>query len=327
MKLGKLRKVEVRDIWTSEANDFTPWLANEENLESLGEAIGIELEHEATEKNVGPFRADILCKDTSNGNWVLVENQLGKTDHTHLGQLLTYAAGLNAVTIIWIAQPFTEEHRAALDWLNEITDKSFNFFGLEIELWRIGDSDPAPKFNVISKPNDWTNSVSSAARSIEEGELTDTKKLQHEYWVQFASYLEEENSDVRPAKPGPHHWRYYSVGRAGFNLGTTLNSRDNVIGVELYIKHENALSAFQQLIQQKDSIEKDVDFELEWEELPDRKGSRIGIKKENSDPLDKKQWAEQMEWMKDMLERFNAAFRKRVKQLDLENWSAPEAAE
>src|ERR1044071_9814117 len=136
--LGRLEKVYLRVVWINESDDFTPWLAAEANIEILGDAIGMELEVEAQEQSVGPFRADILCKDTANGNWVLIENQLERTDHTHLAQLLTYAAGLKAVTIVWIANLFTEEHRAALDWLNEITDSRFNFFGLEIELWKIG---------------------------------------------------------------------------------------------------------------------------------------------------------------------------------------------
>ncbi len=153
-KLGRLEAVDPREIWKSEAGDFTPWLAQEENLSLLGDTIGIEMELEAKEKDVGPFRADVLCKDIATGHWVLIENQLEKTDHTHLGQLLTYAAGLQAVTIIWVAVKFTEEHRAALDWLNEITDESINFFGLEVELWRIGESPVAPKFNVVSQPNE-----------------------------------------------------------------------------------------------------------------------------------------------------------------------------
>ena len=128
-------------------------------LEILGKEIGIDLEVEATEKHVGPFRADILCKDTINGNWVLIENQLEPTDHKHLGQLLTYATGLKAVTIIWIAERFTEEHRATLDWLNNITDETLNFFGIEVELWKIGDSPSAPRFRMVSKPNDWTKSI------------------------------------------------------------------------------------------------------------------------------------------------------------------------
>ena len=132
--LGRLEQVELRSIWANEAGDFTPWLAQEENLRLLGDTIGIELELEEQEKDVGPFSADILCKDTIGGSWVLIENQLERTDHTHLGQLITYAAGLQAVTIVWIASRLTEEHRAALDWLNDITDSKFQFFGLEIEV-------------------------------------------------------------------------------------------------------------------------------------------------------------------------------------------------
>jgi RecB family endonuclease NucS len=132
MKLGRLEKVELRSFWKKEDRDFTPWLAQDENIQLLSETIGIELEVQSQEEGVGPFRADILCMDMANNHFVLIENQLEKTDHTHLGQLMTYAAGLDAVSIIWIAQKFTEEHRAALDWLNRITDSTFNFFGIEI---------------------------------------------------------------------------------------------------------------------------------------------------------------------------------------------------
>src|SRR5262249_26060682 len=129
--LGRLERVELREVWEKEAEDFTPWLGTEANITLLGDSIGLDLEVEAQEKEVGPFRADILCKDTATGNWVLIENQLERTDHTHLGQLLTYAAGLSAVTVVWIASEFTDEHRATLDWLNEITNEQFTFFGLE----------------------------------------------------------------------------------------------------------------------------------------------------------------------------------------------------
>jgi hypothetical protein len=128
----------------------------------LGEALGIDLELEAQEKNVGPFRADILCKDVDTDAWVLIENQLERTDHTHLGQLLTYSAGLQAAVVVWIAAKFTGEHRAALDHLNEITDERYRFFGVEVELWQIGDSPPAPRFNLVSKPNDWSRAIGPA---------------------------------------------------------------------------------------------------------------------------------------------------------------------
>ena len=130
--LGRLEPVELRNIWTSEAADFTPWLARPESLSVLGETLGIDLELEAQERSVGQFRADILCKDIAPDSWVLVENQLERTDHSHLGQLLTYASGLEAVTIVWVAAQFTDEHRSTLDWLNRITDARFRFFGLEV---------------------------------------------------------------------------------------------------------------------------------------------------------------------------------------------------
>lgn len=145
--MGRLERVDLREAWETEDGDFTPWLAQEENIALLGDAIGIDLEVEAQEKQVGPFRADILCLDTAttDKHWVLIENQLYRTDHTHLGQLMTYAAGLDAVTIVWIAGQFAEEHRVALDWLNEITEEEIRFFGIEVELWRIGNSPPAPQ--------------------------------------------------------------------------------------------------------------------------------------------------------------------------------------
>src|SRR5262245_60943715 len=195
--LGRLQKVDLREAWLSECTDFTPWLAQEENLKLLGDSIGIELELESQEKEVGPFRADILCKDTSNDTWVLIENQLERTDHCHLGQLITYAAGLNAVTIVWIAEHFTEEHRAAIDWLNERTDEKINLFALEIELWRIGDSPIAPKFNIISQPNDWSRNVQKAAAV----DASETQKSQLQFWIAFKDYMEEKGSFVRCQKP------------------------------------------------------------------------------------------------------------------------------
>ena len=150
-QLGRLEKNRnIRDIWDTEDKDFTPWLAEQGNITLLGDAQGLSLEVEAQEKAVGPFRADILCKDTADDSWVLVENQLERTDHKHLGQLMTYASGLKAVTIVWISTKFTEEHRSSLDWLNQITDDSLiSWAGNRVV--EIGDSLIAPKFNIISE--------------------------------------------------------------------------------------------------------------------------------------------------------------------------------
>jgi hypothetical protein len=212
-ELSRLERLELSSVWTHEAVSFTPWLAQEENLAQLGEAIGIELELEAQEKSVGPFRADILCKDADTDEWVLIENQLERTDHKHLGQLLTYAAGLQTVTIIWIAARFTDEHRAALDWLNQITGSTFRFFGVEIELWRIGSSPPAPRFNIVSKPNDFTQSVGAAARVIQADASSPLRLKQMQYWQQLSSMIESRNSLLRPRAARPQHWTTFGVGR------------------------------------------------------------------------------------------------------------------
>lgn len=327
MTLGTLRRVDLRSIWLNEASDFTPWLAREDNLSSLGEAIGIELELEAQEKNVGPFRADILCKDTATGHWVLIENQLGKTDHTHLGQLLTYAAGLQAVTIIWIAAEFTEEHRAALDWLNNITDPQCRLLGLEIELWQIGDSVPAPKFNVISKPNDWTKSVTEAARSLDTENLSETKLEQLEFWHQFHDYLLQEKSVIRPQRPYPQHWMNFGIGRSGFTLGALLNSMRKQIGVELSVNHDDAKAFFDLLEQQRLEIEAELGFAMEWMRLPERKASRIVCLKEDADPLDREAWSLHRAWMKDRLEALNKVLRERIRRLEVDQWNEREESE
>lgn len=317
--LARLSQVDVRNIWTTEAGDFTPWLAREENLALLGDTVGIELELEATEKDVGPFRADILCKDTATGHWVLIENQLARTDHTHLGQLLTYAAGLKAVTIIWIADRFTEEHRAALDWLNEITDDRFNFFGLEIELWRIADSPVAPKFNMISKPNDWTKTIGSAANRIDENDLTDTKLLQQEYWAALRELLLDRKGPVKPQKPLPQHWANFAVGRSNFSLHALVNTQRQVIAANLSCYGDDAKPHFYMLTDDKEAIEREMGQPLVWEELPNKKVSRISLERP-ADPTNKTDWPTQHEWLADTLERLHRVFAPRVKTLNAKEY-------
>lgn len=325
-ELGRLQRVDLRDIWQTEAQDFTPWLAREENLAILGDTIALDLELEAQEKNVGPFRADILCKDTATGDWVLIENQLERTDHIHMGQLLTYAAGLQAVTIVWVASKFTEEHQATLDWLNEITDDRFRFFGLEIELWRIGDSTPAPKFNIVSKPNDWSRVVGQAASRIADADLSETKSQQLAYWTALRDFLSERGSPLRSQKPLPQHWTLFGIGRAGFTLTAKMNTRENRLGVELYIGHDEAKPFFYLLQDQKHQIQSEMGFPLSWEELPDRKGSRLAVYRDGVDPTDEDSWGAQHLWISEMLETFNRVLRDRVRDLNPDDW-AGEAGE
>ena len=285
-ELGELTKVPLREFWEGEASDFTPWLAREENIGLLGDTIRVELEVEAQERNVGPFRADILCKDISTDNWVLIENQLERTDHSHLGQLLTYAAGLEAVTVVWIAEGFTDEHRAALDWLNEITDEKFSFFGLEIELWRIGDSPMAPKFNVVSHPNDWTKTVSRISRN----ELTSVQQLYLEYWTTLRDLLEERNGVIRPEKPLPRYWMPFAVGRSSFWLSVSASVKGQWVCVSLTLTGKDGKDHFYLLERDKADIEEEVGAELEWGGKYVQKQGYISLSLYEIDLEDRQDW-------------------------------------
>jgi len=309
-KLGRIERVDLRSIWTTEAEHFTPWLAQPENLEKLGETLGIDLELEAREKDVGPFRADILCKNTAEkDSWVVIENQIEKTDHKHLGQLLTYASGLRASTIVWISAEFSEEHRAALDWLNQMANKSARFFGLEIELWRIGDSPAAPRFNVVCKPNDWESTVRQAAETLTTGdEGTRSQNLRIRYWTAFRSYLQDHNSKLRPQKPSHEYWYNFGIGTSLAHTDAQILTSVNKIAVELYINSDNAKRIFHDLLKEKHSIEATIGSPLDWRELPYKKASRI-LLSNSIDPYDEATWPQQFAWLQSGLEKFDQAFR------------------
>jgi len=311
-KFGKLEKVDLRELWTGEATDFTPWLSKEENIVMLGEAIGLELEVQEQEQRVGLFRADILCKDVVNDHFVLIENQLERTDHTHLGQLMTYASGLDAVTIIWIAKTFAEEHRAALDWLNNITDESINFFGIELEAYRIGESLPAPNFNIVAKPNDWTKNIKA---STSTGKITDARQLQYEYWVGLKKFIEDSKSFLKCSKPYPQHWLTFSLGSSNFNIAAICGVRDNFIRVDVNINEKGGKTRYNRIrdLYQEDLM-KVFGPELVWNELPNAKYSMINIRKD-ADVSNRTLWNEQHEWLKDTLEKFDGYFRPKIKSL------------
>ncbi|SHE87471.1 protein of unknown function [Litoreibacter ascidiaceicola] len=317
--LGRLERVDLRAEWTKEDRDFTPWLAREDNIALLGETLNMSLEVEQEERRVGRFSADILCKDTgaTDAGWVVIENQLETTDHSHLGQILTYAAGLEAKTCIWVAAKFHEEHRATIDWLNEISSDEFQFFGLEIELWRIGDSPAAPKFNIVAKPNDWKREVGRTARSMEPANLTETKRLQLEFWEALKDRL-AGHPTLRSQKPLPQHWTTFSIGRSGMHLGAIVNTRENRIGVELYLGDDNANTYFDQLELDKKTIEAELDFELVWMPLPERRACRIIGYHSMDDLSEKRRWPELQGWLVSALEQMQKTFARRVRTLTSE---------
>lgn len=324
-QLGRLEALHLRDVWKSESENFTPWLARGENLQLLGNTLGIELQLEAQEKDVGQYRADIVCKDTVDDSWVLIENQLTATNHTHLGQILTYAAGLNAVTIIWIAERFTDEHRAAIDWLNEISSENVRFFGIEIEIWRIGESSPAPRFNLVARPNEWTKGGRTSR--IRELELTESKKLQLEFWRGFREYLIENSKVLKPTKPLPQHWMNIALGRSGFKLVAIAAVYSSESGD--YGKHEiraemeindrqYSKQYYELLVREKQQIEEDFGDLLTWYNPSDAKVCRIFALKTikhlsagNRDDL--------YLWLMTKLEILHKVFFDRVRKLDIRN--------
>lgn len=315
-EFGRLERVDLREGWESEPQDFTPWLAQPENLAVLSDTLGIELATEGTEQEVGSFRADILCRDTQDDTLVLIENQLERTDHNHLGQLLTYAAGLQTVTIVWVAATFTDEHRAALDWLNEITDGRFRFFGLEIELWRIGNSPPAPKFNIAAKPNDWARTVLRAA----SGEVS-PRDLQHQrFWASLRQHLEEEKVGVRLGTPPARHWFSYGLGKTGFHLEAVRSTQQKQISVEIrLVDKQHSKAHYGLLEQQKAAIESEIKHSLTWREQPNTTVSRITLS-QDFDPADEQSWSGQVKWFAETLKKFDLAFRERAQNLDPEDW-------
>jgi hypothetical protein len=275
MNLGRFQQVPLREIWKHEAIDFTNWLALDENLELLADTLGISLVSAQTEVSVGSFSLDILAED-DNGHKVIIENQLEATNHDHLGKLITYASGLGAETIVWVVSHAREEHEQAITWLNEKTNEEANFFLIEIEAWKINDSPPAPRFNIIAKPNEWAKTVKQTRSG--SNSISDLKLKQQEFFSELRDIGTEKSEYVKSWQtPRPQHWYNIRIGSSKAKLAALINSKDSYVGVELYIHEDKEL--FAKLFEQKEQIEAKLGFELEWRELPDKKASRALIKR------------------------------------------------
>jgi len=311
--LGDIENVPLRDVWRDEAREFTPWLASEKGLSRLGEALGLELELAQMEAKAGRYKVDIIARITDDNGYVIIENQFGNTDHDHLGKLITYAASWDSSTVVWISENFTDEHRQALDWMNEHSP-DLNFFGLQIELLRIGDSPPAPQFRIISSPNEWVKAV-KAERNREVSELN---LQQLAFWEDLRDYVRNLERDPLNVsrKPRPQHWYNVAIGRSGFRIAFTLNSRDERVGCEIYIQHDEAKTAFDILYEQASIIEEEFGYELDWQRLDERKASRIVIYR-NGNFLDEQQRDELIEWLYDKAVRFHKTMGPLIRDLEL----------
>ena len=305
--LRKIKKVELRKAWNHEASDFTNWLAEEENLALLSDAVGIDIKLIQTEASVGKFNVDILAEEENTGKKIVIENQLEATNHDHLGKIITYASGYEANMVIWVVKEAREEHRQAIDWLNEHTEEDLGFFLIQVELWQIGESPFAPKFEVISKPNDWAKTV---RQSVGSNKVTDTKVRQLEFWEQFKEHAEKNKTILRIQKPSPQHWLNISVGNSHAHISLTLNSFDEVIRTELYIPDNKDVFNF--LHEQKTEIEKELGMELEWMELEGKKASRIKAEfpglVESTD-----EWEKYFVWLQETAEKFHKTFSKALR--------------
>ncbi len=291
-KLGKMIRItDLRSVWPHEANDFTKWLAQEENLALLSDAIDIELELEERESSVGSFNVDIFAKETGTNRRVIIENQLEDTNHDHLGKLITYASGKGAEVIIWVVKRARDEHRQAIEWLNQHTDSNIGFFLLEIELWQIGDSMKAPRFNIVEKPNDWSKTMKTI-----EG-LSDTDLLKLEFWTGFNDAMsnnDEFKHHFRARKASPQHWYDLSIGSSAYHVCLTINTQKQCIGVDIYIDDDKEL--FAQFKSHKDEIAAMLNSEVEWREA--KKACRFCISTDIN-PKKRENWQKAYNWLLD----------------------------
>ncbi len=268
--IGKLEEVDVRELWKHEQYDFSNWLSQDENIEYLNDIVGLTLIDVDKEVYVGPYRCDIVAKDETSGITVIVENQLEGTNHDHLGKIITYASGLDAKVMIWIVKEAKEEHRAAIEWLNNNTNNEISFFLLEIHAYKIGDSKPAPKFEVVEKPNDF---VKRSKKNIESGELNKSQGERLNFWEQFNQIVISRGKPFNLRKPTTDHWYDVAMGTSDAHIAIDLVNKDGRIVVECYINDNKEL--FDSFESHKEEIENELGFSLIWDRLDGKKASRI----------------------------------------------------
>lgn len=305
-KLAKLRKVDLREVWTHEALDFTDWLARQENLDLLSEEIGIDIKPIETEANVGKFKVDILAEEEATGRKIIIENQLEETNHDHLGKIITYASGYDAEFIIWVVKDVRAEHKKAIDWLNGHTDENTNFFLIRIELWQVEESDPAPKFEVVVSPNEWAKIIKASSSG---SKMTETKVQQLDFWTKFKGFVREQDIKLKLQTPRPQHWYDVSMGSSEAHVALTINTRDNLIGCEVYISRNKDF--FKYLQNLKETIEEDLGEETNW--VNAQVASRILIKKQVSDVFSESEQQLYFDWLYHKTVLFREVFGKHFK--------------
>lgn len=268
MRLGKLKEIDIRNVWQHEQYDFSKWLASEENINELGDTLNLSLTEVETEKFVGNYRCDILCRDEITGKVVLIENQLESTNHDHLGKIITYASGLDASVVVWIVATAREEHASAIEWLNKHTDDDLSFFLVEVHAYKIGDSCPAPQFKIIEQPNDFAKSVKAISKKSDISE-TEAKRL--EFWTQLNEILEERGKPFNKRKATTDHWYCVAMGSSECYISIDLVNKEHKIRVGVWIQDNKEL--YDYFYENKTEIENSCKFELTWDRLDNKKAS------------------------------------------------------
>ena len=268
-EIGRLIEVDVRELWKHEQYDFSNWLAKDSNIEYLNEILGLTLIEVDKENNVGPYRCDIVATDETSGLKVIIENQLESTNHDHLGKIITYASGLDAKVIVWIVREAKEEHRAAIEWLNNYTSSEIDFFLIEIHAYKIGNSNPAPKFEVVEKPNDFIK----RSKNKDDGELNTSQTERLIFWTQFNEKILSKGKPFNLRKPTTDHWYDVAIGTSAAKIAVDLVNKENCIILELYIHSDKKL--YDSLFEKKNEIERELDMNFEWDRLDSKKASRI----------------------------------------------------
>lgn len=309
--LRRSQLTNLRTVWRRES-DFSDWLASEDGIEFIAEELGIEIEDPKRESRPGTFPCDIvgnLVGDSDHA--VVIENQFNKTDHDHLGKMLTYAAVHKAMTAIWIAEHVAEDHRTVVDWLNENTPDSVAFFLAEIKAYQIGDSPVAPQLDVICRPN---YAIKAARNNI-----SDANRERHawriDFWTEISAAIAARNPPFNLQRPGPDHWSSIAIGRSGFHLNMLLTPRNQSIGIELNITVDGWKNeAFQALSVQREEIEREIGTKLDWRPMLDQRSARILLERA-IDPSDKSQRAHVVSWFAENIIPFHTTFKHRVKAL------------
>lgn len=271
MKIGKFKEVDIRELWKHEQYDFSEWLAKDENIEMLNDILGLTLIDISKEAYVGSYRCDIFAKDETSGIKVIIENQLEASNHDHLGKIITYASGLDAKVIVWIVKQAKEEHRSAIEWLNNNTNSDLNFFLIELHAYRIDESNPAPMFEVIEKPNGF---IKSSKLINNQDSLNKSQSERLEFWNMLNDTIIKSGKPFKTRKPTTDHWYDVAIGTSQAHISITLVNKDGRIGVGLWISNNKEL--FDNLFSKKEEIENEVGYKLKWDRKEDnQKASSI----------------------------------------------------